>query len=154
VPLQVAYARTIHTFQGLSAGDNHPYKCIICDPDNRNYESQNLGLLYTAVSRATTLGDSTGHNSAIYFTNNFKEERIRNLIQRKNSTDLLPSAIRRRNWVSELKRNTVSTAYTEEQLSDILTWAESYRSNKITLENKIEEYTQQLSTRPPSYDQI
>jgi hypothetical protein len=96
------------------------------------------------------------HNSSsIYFTNkNFKEERIRNLIQRKNSTDLLPSAIRRRNWVSELKRNTVSNAYTEEQLSDILMWAESYKSNKRKIEKKIEEYTQQLYTRPASYDQF
>ena len=81
----------------------------------------------TETTRANFFGtvvyDSTGHNSSIYFTKkNFKEERIRNLIQRKNSTDLLvPSAIKRRNWVSELKRNTVSpNAYTEEQLSDIL----------------------------------
>jgi hypothetical protein len=97
------------------------------------------------------------HNSSsIYFTNkNFKEERIRNLIQRKNSTDLLvPSAIKRRNWVSELKRNTVSNTYTEEQLSDILMWAESYKSNKRKIEKKIEEYTQQLYTRPASYDQF
>ena len=80
----------------------------------------------TETTRAKFLGQlymiARHNSSSIYFTNkNFKEEQIRNLIQRKNSTDLLPSAItRRRNWVSELKKNTVSNSYTEEQLSDIL----------------------------------
>ena len=53
---------------------------IICDPDEKHYEGVAIGLLYTAVSRATTLGDDDGLNSAIYFTGTaFKRSRIANL---------------------------------------------------------------------------
>ena len=60
VPLDVAYARTIHKFQGLSAGPvdegkvPNMYDCIVCDPDEKKFEGSALGLLYTAVLRATT----------------------------------------------------------------------------------------------------
>ena len=82
----MSYARTIHKFQGLTAGPVNEgkipnmYQCIICDPDEKKIEGTSLGLFYTATSRATTLGDDDGMNSAIYFSGNqFKEERIRGL---------------------------------------------------------------------------
>ncbi len=42
VPLEVSYARTIHKFQGLTAGPvdegkiPNMYQCIVCDPDEKN----------------------------------------------------------------------------------------------------------------------
>jgi hypothetical protein len=69
----LAFARTIHKFQGLSAGPvdagkiPNMYDCIICDPDMKQSEARATGLFYTALSRATTFGDSEGLNSAIYF---------------------------------------------------------------------------------------
>ena len=100
VPLEVAYARTIHKFQGLSAGpvdkDKVPnlYQCIICDPDEKKFEGTGaLGLLYTAVSRGTTLGDTNGLNSAIYFDGkDFRRERIQRLAYCKDSNQLFKMA--------------------------------------------------------------
>ena len=92
LPLTLAYARTIHKFQGQSAGPvdkgkiPNIYGCIICDPDKSEVEGRALGLFYTALSRATTLGDDDGLNSANYFTGeDFNEKRIRNLGKRKNN---------------------------------------------------------------------
>ena len=86
VPLEPAYGRTIHKFQGQTAGpvdEGRPpnqYEVIICDPDDRKWEGKFMGLFYTALSRATTLGDANGLNSAIYFTGkDFKEDRIRTI---------------------------------------------------------------------------
>ena len=111
VPLDVAYARTIHKFQGLSAGpvDNgkvpNMYECIICDPDEKKFEGSALGLLYTAVSRATTLGDDQGLGSAIYFTGSeFKERRIRRLTKLKDSDEDFKVAQKRQKWVEYLSR--------------------------------------------------
>ena len=66
VPLTLAYARTIHKFQGMSAGPvdegkiKNMYDVIVCDPDEKSFQGTVLGLLYTATSRATTLGDDNG----------------------------------------------------------------------------------------------
>ena len=111
VPLEISYARTIHKFQGLTAGPVDPgkipnmYQCILCDPDEKKFEGTSLGLFYTAVSRATTLGDADGLNSAIYFTGNqFKEQRIRRLTKLKGSDIDFVVAQKRANWVSFLRR--------------------------------------------------
>jgi len=91
MPLTLAYARTIHKFQGLTAGPvdegkiPNMHNVIVCDPDEKHFEGTAIGLLYTAVSRATTLSDDDGLNSAIYFDGNcFKANRIRNLIIKEN----------------------------------------------------------------------
>lgn len=112
IPLEVSYARTIHKFQGLTAGPVDPgkienmYQCIICDPDEKRFEgTSSIGLLYTAISRATTLGDEDGLNSAIYFDGkHFKEERIRRLTKYKNSDKDFLAAQKRQRWVDFLNR--------------------------------------------------
>ena len=115
-PLEISYARTIHKFQGLTAGPVDPgkipnmYQCILCDPDEKKYEGTSLGLFYTAVSRATTLGDENGLNSAIYFMgNHFKEERIRRLTKLKHSDLDFVVAQKRAKWVSYLSQKETLT---------------------------------------------
>jgi hypothetical protein len=81
VPLQIAWANTIHSIQGHDAAPTCPnqspnaIQAIVCDFRTRNCETLNPGMSYVATSRATTIGDcSTGEviprkctNSAIYF---------------------------------------------------------------------------------------
>ena len=124
IPLEVAYARTIHKFQGLSAGPvdhgkiPNMYQCILCDPDEKKFEgTSSLGLLYTAVSRATTLGDEDGLNSAIYFFGkDFKEERIRRLTKYKHSDKDFIVAEKRRIWVEFLRKRERQSKYKFEQI--------------------------------------
>ena len=81
LPLALSFGRTVHTFQGQNAGivdpgrPPNPVQRIICDPGTRAFEATNIGLFYTILSRATTLGtfqDTTQSNqkisdSAVYF---------------------------------------------------------------------------------------
>ena len=151
LPLQVAYARTIHTFQGLAAGptpsgEPTQYQCIVCDPDDRFFEGKNLGLFYTAVSRATTLGDDTGLNSAIYFTGTtFNQDRIRNLDTKMGSVDLFDLAAKRKAWVNYLKERTRSNEFSDAECDDILQWAATHQSDRTILLTTIHAYVQQLT---------
>ena len=71
----------------------------------KKFEGTSLGLFYTATSRATTLGDDDGLNSAIYFSGSqFREERIRGLTKLKNSDQDFIMAKKRKKWVDFLKR--------------------------------------------------
>ena len=81
------------------------YEYIICDPDEKKFEGSALGLLYTAVSRATTLGNDDGIGSAIYFTGSeFKERRIRRLTKLKDSNEDFKVAQKRKKWVQYLTK--------------------------------------------------
>jgi hypothetical protein len=150
-PLTTAYARTIHKFQGLTAGPvdvgkiPNMYSCIVCDPDEKHFESSALGLLYTAVSRATTYGDVNGLNSAIYFTGPaFKEDRIRNLTRKLNSREEFQLAKKRRLWVQHLKRMSRRTSQVITTVlarsDDILIWATSHRVAFNPLLDRIDKY--------------
>ena len=62
VPLALLFGQTVHTFQGQNAGKvdagrpPNPVQCIIWDPGTRAFEDTNIGLFYTILSRATTIG--------------------------------------------------------------------------------------------------
>lgn len=146
-PLTLAYARTIHKFQGLSAGPvdkgkiPNMYDCIVCDPDKNQAEGRALGLLYTAVSRATTLGDDDGLNSAFYFTGQaFGEERLRGLGLKKDSRDEFINVVRRRAWVAYLKQHTVEGCFNKQQECSLLTWIENSKVSYDSLYKRTKDY--------------
>jgi hypothetical protein len=81
IPLQIAWAKTIHSLQGNNAGPTakhqtfNAFQRIAIHLGERTDEALNPGLTYVAVSRATEIGD-LGHimsipqkcmNSALYF---------------------------------------------------------------------------------------
>ena len=88
VPLEIAFGKTIHTFQGLQAGrtppgrPDNPIKTLIVNPGSINFESNNPGLLYTTISRATTIGEDGG-DSAIYFQNLTKQHYMSSATKKK-----------------------------------------------------------------------
>ena len=109
------------------------YDCIICDPDKKNFEGKALGLLYTAVSRATTLGDENGLNSAIYFIGtDFKEDRIRNLAKKQGQLIDFDLANDRKRWTDYLnERKTITEHWINENICDpehYLQWANQTRT--------------------------
>ena len=62
VPLVLAFAKTVHTFQGQNVGPVQPgqspnaFEKIIADPGAKSFEGTNPGLFYSTTSRGTTIG--------------------------------------------------------------------------------------------------
>lgn len=155
VPLCLAYARTIHKFQGLTAGPVDPGKIknmfdvIVCDPDDNVYEGTNLGLLYTAISRATTLGNEDGTGSAIYFTGEaiLKKERISRIAMCKESANHFKRVYYRRRWCAHIKKNTKKCGMSLSRIQQLLKWVNNTKEWDTT---KPEKYTR-FQTRIDDY---
>ena len=85
MPLSLAFAKTIHSFQGATVGSTPPgrpeniFLHIVADPGTRKFESGTDGLFYTLLSRVTTIGDMKDPTtSAIAFTgSNMNVNRIK-----------------------------------------------------------------------------
>jgi hypothetical protein len=60
-PLVLAWATTIHKFQGFEAGfdEKDQFQHLIIDPGDIKSEQQQPGLLYVATSCVKTIGDKT-----------------------------------------------------------------------------------------------
>ena len=147
MPLCLAYARTIHKFQGLTAGPvdegkiKNMFDVIVCDPDDGKFENSALGLLYTAVSRATTLGDEDGMNSAIYFIgDHMTEARIRRIGRCKDSRNEFVRVGERRKWVNYLSRGETKNKFSKRKKQEIVEWAQSKKITYKTLADRIAKY--------------
>ena len=160
LPLCTAFARTIHKFQGMSAGPvdegkiPNPYECIVCDPGERDVEGRHVGMLYTTISRGTTLGDDKGAGSAVYFQGkDFNEARVRNLGKGKGSTQFYPKVLKRNAWVDYLKKHEKKPSYTRKRQRQILAWASTTKVSYDDLHDHIAKYTDAFlptSTGPPN----
>jgi hypothetical protein len=122
----------LHRFQGQSSGKVDEGKIpnatpvIVCDPDISQVEGRSTGFFYTMLSRATTFGDETGLNSAIYFTGpHLTKERIQRLTVRSDNNKTLVNVQRRSNWVDHLiTHNTVDVSkITPDEMEDVFRWA-------------------------------
>ena len=86
------------------------FEVIVCDPDDKSFEGSALGLLCTAVSRATTLGDDEGIGSALYFIgSNMNRNRILNLTCKSGTSEKFTLAMKRERWVRHIKHRTELT---------------------------------------------
>lgn len=156
-PLTLAYARTIHTFQGLQAGptncDNeNAFEHLIIDPDQKEHEGRNIGLLYTATSRGTTLGDDSGLNSAVYFTGtSMKPTRIKNITIGADGKEF-ELATKRRHWVNYLQGKARSSESRIQQIltkkSELFEWAKTTTIPYDVLFNRLESYRHRQSNQP------
>ena len=120
------------------------FKGVICDPHTLDAETNSLGLLYTGVSRATTLGDPDGLNSAIYFTglDMKKESRVSRLGQKTASLDAYKRVIDRRRWVAHLAINTRKSHLSAKEEERILRWSHRNRVKYGALMDRIDEYVE------------
>ena len=126
VPLSIAFARTLHQFQGQEAGKDKRFKCIVCDPGNRTFETINIGTAYTALSRASDLGDENGKESAIYFTGpNVNVERLTNITSKQSSSikkEKYKNVLLRDRWISHLQSNLIQKEYSKKDMRDLKHW--------------------------------
>lgn len=128
IPLELAFARTLHQFQGQEAGQKKNIKCIICDPGSRDFEVLNPGTAYTALSRASELGDDKGYGSSIYFCGpNICHSRLTNMTSmkpkltksNKNNKDNqhYKKVKLRRKWVNHLEKNITDESVSNQALT-------------------------------------
>ena len=161
VPLTLAFARTIHKFQGLSAGPVNEgkipnmYKYIICDPDLGTFEGSNPGLLYTAISRATTLGEDDGLGSAIYFEGaDFNASRIKYVGKstcRYKNFEEFELFKKRRAWTSYLSAHTkTETGLSSEQTAGLFLWCNSAYYDYNALDLRIKAYKKAVGIKKPT----
>ena len=120
-------------------GPGHAIKCMVFDPGQTGFEGNNPGILYTGISRATTLGNGCVKNdSAFYLAGPYAtKDRLTNLTQmrakgRKKVTYL--TVLRRQRWldflsVSELRTRSLPTA----EHSELKRWLVTSTETKILL---------------------
>jgi hypothetical protein len=146
-PLTLSYGRTLHTFQGQSAGPTPPDKpdnevqVIICDPGNRGFEGINPGCFYSMLSRATTLGDEQGRNSALYWDGpNMSPNRCMNLTL-DSKGNIYKKVQLRNEWVKLLKSRPRLPAMTEDEKQKMIEWATNTKISIRQLDECLESYT-------------
>jgi hypothetical protein len=132
VPLTLAWASTVHKFQGQSAGPvdegKIPNTCdvVICDPHDKKAETTALGLFYTILSRATTLGNTEGLGSAVYFIGpSLNQERVTNIGQLKNSLDFSKPFQKRHAWVNHLMLGLDENNLEDHEQLQLQNWSDS-----------------------------
>ena len=141
IPLTLAFGKTVHTFQGQNAGPVDPgrppnaVQRIICDPGTRAFEGICVGLFYTILSRATTLGhidisdpvNIRFKDSAIYFFgSNMNKARIRNITNQLNG-QLYVKVQRRALWVQYLKQHQVDFNMDPLHKNRLFDWAQTFK---------------------------
>ena len=133
-PLELAYATTIHKFQGFEAGfdDGDTVKHIIADVSSLTHEKRCPGTAYVATSRARTIGTIIENerypmNSNIYFDGQVSEGRFKDV---RNKIDGEPTKpIKARDlWVKYLMSQAKKTdeQLTDERLSSMRTLVDNY----------------------------
>jgi hypothetical protein len=116
--LELAFAKTIHTCQGITIGKNLPdkptnvYEMAIIDLGPKTVEGWGSGLTYSAVSRGKTLGSPSDlTQSAIYF-----DGKDTNALRFQNihlSSKGLPLKLylRKQKWTKHLIKNKILLNY-------------------------------------------
>jgi hypothetical protein len=125
-PLQLSYARTIHTFQGSEAGTDKAIHRLIVDCGTKRQESSSPGLFYSALSRATHLESYRGANdSAIYFIGeNVSIDRILSLGKKANGEPHYLVMLRSK-WIQLLEKGNIVMNNSMNTIEDLDHWFEN-----------------------------
>ena len=129
IPLRLAFAQTIHTFQGQNAGPvevgqaPNAIQKLVCEPGTRRFEGNCVGLFYTILSRVTTFGNPDDKfSSAIYFTGtNMNTDRVLNITQNEKG-QMYVMAERRKLFVIYLHQNEHDSQMSKDDEIQILEW--------------------------------
>jgi hypothetical protein len=139
IPLRLAFAQTIHTFQGQNAGPvevgqaPNAIQKLVCEPGTRQFEGNCVGLFYTILSQVTTFGNPLDKfSSTIYFTGiNMNTARVLKITQNE-SGHMYAMAKRRKQYVAYLHQHEHDSKMSSKNVTKILNWAK----RKMTLSDK------------------
>ncbi len=143
IPLKIAFGKTVHTFQGASAGPvregqpPNPIMRLVCDPGARRFEGVCIGLFYTILSRITSLGTDK-MSSAVYFIGkNMNPQRIRNLTLSADGRTPYKNVEKRTAWVEYLQRNAHGSNFSNNYILELFKWIETTRVTDAQLQSII-----------------
>jgi len=141
-PLELAFARTLHTFQGGEAGHGKPIPAVVVEVGTSQFEANNVGTLYTSISRGSTTGNGNPDRSTIFFSGvNACKKRLQDTFHKKssfNSEQLLDKVKRRMRWIKKLlagKRGNHPSAEEKEELQE---WAMNFQMDRFELDELID----------------
>ena len=107
-PLVLAWATTLHKFQGYEAGfeENDAINRLIINPGDHSTELKNPGMFYVAASRGKTFGKPTAEqqypkDSAIYWAGPVSKHSIKS-VKLKQNGDVSALVQKRDAWVEHL----------------------------------------------------
>ena len=140
VPLRLAFAQTVHTFQGQNAGPveigqaPNVIQKLVCDPGTRRFEGNCVGLFYTILSRVTTFGNPLDKfSSAIYFTGtNMNTERVLNITWNEKG-HMYAMAQKRKQYINYLNQHEHDSKMEKNDQIKILEWTKT----KMTSSDKL-----------------
>ena len=124
-PLVLAWATTIHKFQGFEAGfdENDPIKYIIADINSLEWEKLHPGTAYVVTSRAKTIGNVTSDNpypldSNLFFDGQISKPRLMDVTKRKDGSTCC-RVEQRTAWIDYLETKVPNTKskYNENELA-------------------------------------
>ena len=143
MPLCLSFGRTIHTFQGQEAGPGKPIKYIVVDVGSSGFEGKNPGTLYTAISRASTIGNGDPLKSALYFNGELEFSRLTNVKYKrlkgkyKNQEKVEYDKVKfRTKWIDHLESNlNESETFSNEEKLHLRNWAMNTTISHETLDD-------------------
>ena len=150
MPLEIAYAITIHRCQGLEAGfdENDRWNRIVMDPSDVDWEIRyNIGTLYVSTSRGKSLGSRTERfptDSAIYWTGmGTGIDRLKNCRYKKSGEEC-EAYKKRKAWVEylETKIEATKNVFNQEKIDEI-----TNTTLRIALEGNLIKDEHDLRTR-------
>jgi hypothetical protein len=128
IPIELAFARTLHKFQGQTVGPGHNNECMVFNPGTSRFEGSNPGLFYVGLSRVTTLGSSIEDSSFYLAGGNADLDRLTDLIHfRCSKYREYARVAQRSSWIEYLNKKEKQTNLTLslEQKSALKTWLQS-----------------------------
>ena len=136
IPLGLAFGKTLHTMQGANVGKAKPgqaknaFEYGMFNLGGERTEERFTGATYTALSRATTLGnDSDNLSSALYFFGEYCPPCRFQHINISKTGKIYKRYQDRARWINYLHRNTKTNKFSEKQKKDIDNW---YCTNPIS----------------------
>lgn len=129
-PLTLSFARTIHKFQDQQVGPTHPNKFMVFNPGDTGFEGRCPGLLYTGLSRASSLGNDVNSSSFYLHGSNATIDRLTDVIHsrsNKNKGDVYKAIQTRRHWIHFLGKQERKTNLTlsKTRKDEVINWIQN-----------------------------
>ena len=146
IPLVLAFARTIHTLQGVSIGPTKPnqpenaYNYIIVSVGPKFFESRWPGHSYVVLSRPTTIGSEMHpEESALFFTGNHAiPARFQNIHLIESKQTVAEKWAKRKRWIEHLQNNEITVKLTKKETMKVFDWYKDGRTiSHLQLQNLI-----------------